>query len=87
MTENRPPQKRCLFQLPWWTSVLLAIASYYCLKYLVPQLQFDNNAMQDLASAAPQLAPIAAMLFLLHAATQLYKNDKKPDTDDKEEQL
>jgi len=72
-------------RISWWVSVLLAIASYYCLKYLAPQLQFTNRTLQNLAVAAPGLAPMAAIVFLLLAAIRLYDTDDKEspeDTDD-----
>ena len=58
-------------RIPWWGSILLAIISYYCLKYLAPQLQFTSKTLQNLAVAAPGLAPIAAVVFLLLAGISL----------------
>ena len=62
-------------RMPWWVSVLLAITSYYCFKYLIPQLQFTNQTLQNIAMAVPGLAPIAAIVFLLLAAFRLYDTD------------
>jgi hypothetical protein len=72
-------------RISWWVSVLLAITSYCGLKYLAPQLQFTSQTLQNLAIAAPKLAPMAAIVFLLLAAIRLYDTDdeKLPeDTDD-----
>ncbi len=72
-------------RISWWVSVLLAIASYCCLKYLAPQLQFTSQTLQNLAIAAPGLAPMVAIVFLLLAAIRLYDTDDKEspeDTDD-----
>ncbi len=74
-------------RMPWWASVLLAITSYYCLKYLIPQLQFTSQTLQNIAMAAPGLAPIAAIVFLLLAAFRLYDTDNNEpiESTDKED--
>lgn len=70
-------------KIPWWVGILLAILSYYGLKYFVPQLNFSNVTLQNLATASPGLAPLAAIVFLLLAAVRLYDSDeKKHSTDD-----
>lgn len=84
--KNEPPQATHSFlRIPWWVSILLAIASYYCLKYLAPQLQFTNETLQNFAAAAPGLAPIAAAVFLLIAAFRLYDKDGEESTEEPEE--
>ncbi len=83
--KNSPSLIPSFLRIPWWASVLLAITSYCCLRYLVPQLQFTSQTLQNLAIAAPGFAPIAAIVFLLLAAVRLYDaDDKKPvkDTDE-----
>ncbi|OEU49450.1 MAG: hypothetical protein BA862_12210 [Desulfobulbaceae bacterium S3730MH12] len=72
-------------RIPWWLSVLLAIFSYCVLKYFAPQLQLSNETLQNMAMAAPGLAPIAAILFLLLAAIRLYDFDGDTADDDSEE--
>ena len=73
-------------RIPWWMSILLAIISYYCLKYLAPQLQFTSKTLQNFAVAAPGLAPIAAVVFLLLAAFRLYDKDEEESTEEPDEQ-
>ena len=82
--KSRSPLPRFL-QIPWWLSVLTAIVSYCLLKYLLPQLQFPNGTLGDLAAFAPELAPPAAILFLLLAAIRLYDSDKSDATDEEED--
>lgn len=60
---------------PWWLSVLMAIASYCTLKYLVPELHPTNLTLQKLTLAAPTFAPLVTIPFLLLAAKQLYDTD------------
>ena len=72
-------------QIPWWLCIMLAIFSYYCLKYIAPQLQFSSQILQNLAISAPGLAPIAAILFLLLAAIRLYDSDGDKIDNDSEE--
>jgi hypothetical protein len=64
--------------MPWWLSVVLAIASYLALKYLAPTLAVSAG-FGHLAGMLPQGAPIAAMGFLLLAAIQLYDGDDVPE--------
>ena len=63
------------YRVPWWVSVLMAIGSYCCLKYIVPELHLDNPALQKLSQAAPSFAPLVTIPFLLLAAKQLYDSD------------
>lgn len=57
--------------IPWWLSVIMAIAGYLFLKYLGPQLAISAGLTQ-LAGFLPQTAPLVAIAFLLVAAKQLY---------------
>lgn len=76
--------------IPWWLSVLMAIASYLFLKYLGPQMAVSAGHGR-LAGFLPQTAPIAAIVFLLVAAKQLYDQPgpgeavDPDDTDDKDD--
>ncbi len=81
---SQTPQKiiPAFFRILWWLSVFLAIASYYCLKYIAPKLQFTDHTLQSMAAAAPGLAPIAAIVFLLLAAFRLYDGDDEESTED-----
>ncbi len=86
MEKKQSPQSPATSQrIPWWVSILLAIGSYCTLKYLVPELQTSNPALQKLAHAAPTFAPLVTIPFLLLAAKQLYDTDiedKGPDKSD-----
>ncbi len=65
-----------LLKTPWWLSALLAVFSYYFLKYLSPDFLPTN-----LGNFMPTLAPIIAMGFLLHSGAMLYEGDKRDDND------
>jgi hypothetical protein len=56
-------------------SVLMAIGSYCCLKYIVPELHLEDPTLQKLSQAAPSFAPLVTIPFLLLAAKQLYDSD------------
>jgi hypothetical protein len=71
--------------MPWWVSVLLAAASYYTLKYLVPQLQVKNPILEQVIAAAPSFAPIVTIPLLLLAAAQLYDTDEPKDKENHRE--
>jgi hypothetical protein len=62
-------------RVPWWVSVLMAIGSYCCLKFIVPELHLEDPTLQKLTQAAPSFAPLATIPFLLLAAKQLYDSD------------
>lgn len=87
---NELPSRKAPIRVPWWVSVLLAIASYCTLKFAVPELPLTNVTLQKLAQAAPTFAPLATIPFLLLAAKQLYDTDigdkeqDKPDNSHKE---
>lgn len=69
------------FRTPWWLSALLAVCSYYFLKYLSSEFLPPN-----LGNFMPTLAPIIAMGFLLHSAAMLYEGDKKEDNETEQEE-
>ncbi len=71
--------------MPWWLSVILAIASYLALKYLAPTLAVSAG-LGHLAGMLPQAAPLAAIGFLLLAAIQLYEGDDSPPEEPPEDQ-
>lgn len=60
---------------PWWGSVILAIGSYYGLKYGSHYVLAPNSPLFGLI---PLFAPLSAMGFLLLAGKQLYDSDGKP---------
>ncbi len=70
-----------LLKTPWWLSALLAVFSYYFLKYLSPGYLPPN-----LGNFMPTLAPIVAMGFLLHSGAMLYEGDTKIDNEPEQEE-
>jgi len=48
---------------PWWISVILAIAAYVGLGYIIPGLEVTNIILRGPAQAAPMLAPMVAALL------------------------
>ncbi len=73
------------FHFPWWANIFLAIGSYCSLKFIIPELHFTHPTLQNLAKAAPALAPLATIPFLLLAAKQLYDVDYWIKDTDKQE--
>jgi hypothetical protein len=73
-------------QIPWWVHVLIATVLYIGLTYLVPTLHSDNKKIATLLGLLPNLAPIAAIGFLLLGAKALYSDVPKnqPDHGDDE---
>ena len=59
-------------RMPWWLSVILAVISYIGIKYLAPQ--FFPPVWRGFI---PQIAPLAAIGFLLYGAALLYEDDVK----------
>jgi hypothetical protein len=72
MAADNPKQSISSLSIPWWTTVLMALACYALLKYFIPTLQSENIKIQGLIKAAPTFAPLVAIPFLLLAAKQLY---------------
>ncbi|MFW2366558.1 MAG: hypothetical protein ACN4GW_09085 [Desulforhopalus sp.] len=72
MAANTPKESAATLKIPWWGSVLMAVACYTLLKYFIPTLQTENHTLQPLIEAAPTFAPLTAIPFLLLAAKQLY---------------
>lgn len=62
-------------RIPWWVSVIGAIATYCTLKYILPELAPANKTLQELLQLGPVAAPVLTIPFLLLAAKQLYDND------------
>ena len=81
MSKNRPSFGIRLFRLPWWVSVVCAIACYCSFKYLIPQLQPTIPALAGMVRAAPSFAPLVTIPLLLLAAKQLYDIDQPKDED------
>ena len=73
---ENPPRR-----IPWWASIICAIATYCTLKYIVPEIHPGNEMLENLFQMGPVAAPVLTIPFLLLAAKQLYDTDI-PDTED-----
>lgn len=76
MNRSASKQPSAGARIPWWLSVLLAIASYFLLKHLAPDLA-QSAGYAGLAGFFVYLAPLITIAFLLQAATLLYAGDEK----------
>ncbi len=75
MTRQGKRLPPALAWIPWWLSVIMAIASYVGLKYLAQPLAISTG-LAPLAGFLPQIAPLAAIGFLLFATVLLYDGDE-----------
>lgn len=77
--------------IPWWVSILCAIATYCTLKYILPGLKPSNQTLHDLFQMGPTAAPVTTIPFLLLAAKLLYDGDipdeEGEDVGDEEENI
>ncbi|MFT5699503.1 MAG: hypothetical protein ACI8ZB_002363 [Desulforhopalus sp.] len=70
IAETKPTQR-----IPWWVSIIGAIATYGMLKYVLPEIAWGNQGLNDFFQLAPVAAPVLTIPFLLLAAKQLYDTD------------
>ena len=68
--------------IPWWVHLLLAIAAYVLLKYVLPQI---DGLSPNLKGIAEQLAPIITIVFLVLAGNGLYRFST-PETKGKDDE-
>ena len=67
-------------RIPWWIYIILAALLYIGLEYLAPTLHTQTPWINNLLRAAPKMAPIGTITFLLLGAKALYDTpEKKPD--------
>jgi hypothetical protein len=64
-------KKTHLQQIPWWIHIIIATILYIGLTYLIPTLHTETPWINSLLSAAPHLAPIGTIAFLLLGAKAL----------------
>jgi hypothetical protein len=64
-------------QIPWWIYIILATILYVGLTYLTPTLHSETPWISSLLLAAPNLAPIGTVAFLLLGAKALYAGPEK----------
>ena len=73
------PSNKFQLHLPWWLFLLLAIAAYVSLKYVLPNTDWLAPKMYGLAE---QLAPIVTIIFLVLAANGLYQSNATTPQDE-----
>lgn len=81
--------------LPWWVSVVLSGISYLTLKYFIPSIEFQKKGPLDmtyafyrgLANAAPNLAPIIALVLLMPALISAINSWRKRKLLDRQESI
>jgi restriction system protein len=81
--------------LPWWVSVVLSGISYLTLKYFIPSIEFQKKGPLDmtyafyrgLANAAPNLAPIIALVLLMPALISAINSWRKRKLLDMQESI
>lgn len=78
-SQQQVPEKK-IRRTPWWVSILWAIGVYCGLKYVLPQLNPENETLRELFAIGPVAAPVLTIPLLLLAAKQLY--DVEPDSDE-----
>jgi hypothetical protein len=71
-------------KFPWWLSILLGAALYILCTWLLPDVETRSAGLNRFFAAAPDLAPILSIPFLLFGAKLLY-DLPSADTDEKED--
>ena len=62
-------------RIPWWVSIICAIATYCTFTYILPNLKPGSQTLYDLFQMGPTAAPVLTIPLLLLAAKQLYDTD------------
>ncbi len=71
-------------KFPWWLSILSGAALYILCTWLLPNVETRNAGLNRFFAAAPNLAPILSIPFLLLGAKLLY-DLPSADADEKED--
>lgn len=66
---------------PWWVSIIIATLLYCSFRYVLPDLHPANPSFASFCQAAPNIAPIITIPFLLLGAKQLYDDVDEKDGD------
>ncbi|MBM9519298.1 hypothetical protein JWG39_05610 [Desulforhopalus vacuolatus] len=59
-------------KFPWWLSILIGAAFYGLCTWLLPNMETQNAGLNRFFAAAPDLAPVLSIPFLLLGAKLLY---------------
>ncbi len=66
-----------LSHCPWWISVGVAVAVYLALRFVVPSIAGESLFLKSIASVAPNIAWLVAIVFLLPAAVSAVDSLRK----------
>jgi restriction system protein len=82
---NRSSLIEDLVKAPWWISAILAIISYFGLKFLVPSMLQGSTSIvnQGIAKAAPSFAPLVSLVFVFTAIISVIHSVIKRKKEDK----
>ncbi len=78
MSKQTPQRPVAMPAPPWWLCAMLAIVSYFLLKYVVPEMARSAGFI-GLADFLTYLAPLVTIAFLLIAASRLYAVEDAED--------
>lgn len=73
--------------LPWWVSVLTAGIVYGGLAYVAPAITTANPLLQGILNAAPDLAPLFGLIFLIPAPISAFNAWRKRRLLDEQEDI
>ena len=62
---------------PWWVSIGLSALSYIILKYIVPEITFENLVLNSFSKAAPKVAPLLALILIFPALVSALNSLRK----------
>jgi len=66
-----------LVVLPWWVSVLSAVAVYIAFAIVIPAIVIGSSVLQGWALAAPTLAPVLSLILLAPAPISAFNAWRK----------
>lgn len=74
--------------VPWWVSVLLSATVYLTLTYIIPNIEFgpdgSTSVVKVFGDAAPQFAPLIALVLLMPAPVSAFNAWRKHKRLDKQ---
>lgn len=62
---------------PWYVGVILAVISYFGLKFILPAIGMQNPFLSSFLKALPSLAPILTFLFVICAILSAFDSWQK----------
>jgi restriction system protein len=66
-----------LTEVPWWVSVVFSGAIYVGMRWVLPSIEFKSFLLKSLAAAAPQVAWVFALLFLVPGIVSFLKRKQR----------